>query len=185
MAFTDMNEEVEEEVAGQPPEESGNRTFVIAAVILGAVFILGLVCIAVYALLIYPSAKRSQLSAQQTVAAQATEVSFAATQTGIASQWTPTPKPTKTPEPTIAPTNTPVVQQGQPTATLVDSDEDAAEATRSALLTEVALAQLTVIPTSTLLPEGGIADEIGAPALLALAVVLVVVIFLARRLRSR
>jgi LPXTG-motif cell wall-anchored protein len=54
----------------------------------------------------------------------------------------------------------------------------------AALLTQAAAAQKTVIPTSTLLPKSGFADEVGAPSLLGLAVLLVVVIFLARRLRT-
>jgi hypothetical protein len=185
MTFTDMEEsEVDEELAGQPPEESGNRTFLIAAGILGGLFLLGLVCIAIYALVIYPGVKKGQMNAASTLSAQGTEVSFATTQTAIVAAYTPTPKPTKTPFPTIAPTNTPVVVEEEPSATPIGGGEGDAEATRSALLTQVAEAQQTVIATSTLLPQGGIADELGAPGLLALGAALVVIIFLVRRLRS-
>jgi LPXTG-motif cell wall-anchored protein len=49
----------------------------------------------------------------------------------------------------------------------------------------VAQAQKTSIPTAvtTSIPKTGFADEVGAPALLGLAGVLLVIIFLARRLR--
>ncbi len=184
MDFNDNTTDVEEELAGRPPEESGNRTFIIIAAILGGLFLLGLVCIAVYALLIYPNARQTQLAAQSTVAAQATEVAFAAEQTSIAASWSPTPKPTNTKPPEVKATNTPVVAQGGATATPIKPTFDPTQATLDALLTEVALAQKTVIPTSTSLPQGGFADEVGAPVLLAAAVVLVVVIFLARRLRT-
>lgn len=184
MAFTDDDLEMEEELAEQPPEESSNRTFIIIAAILGGLFLVGLVCIAVYALLIYPNAKQTQLAAQNTVAAQATEVAFAAEQTSIAASWSPTPKPTNTKPPEVRATNTPVVVQSEPTATAIAPTFDPTQATLDAFLTEVALAQLTVIPTSTMLPQGGFADEVGAPVLLAAAVVLVVVVFLARRLRT-
>jgi len=60
-------------------------------------------------------------------------------------------------------------------------------ATMGALYTQAAISQLT--PTSTLiaelaLPKGGFADEFGIPGLVMMAAVLVVVIFLARRLRT-
>jgi hypothetical protein len=51
------------------------------------------------------------------------------------------------------------------------------------LFTLAAEVTQTTILTSTALPTSGFADEVGAPGLLALAVVLVVVIFLVRRLR--
>lgn len=186
MTFTDLQEsEMDEELAGQPPEEeSSNRTFVIAVAVLGGLFLLGLVCIAIYALVIYPGVKKGQMSAAATLAAQATEVSFATTQTAIVAAYTPTPKPTKTLFPTVTPTNTPVIVEQEPSATPLGGGQADAEATRSALLTQVAEAQQTVIATSTLLPQGGIADELGAPGLLALGVALVIVIFLVRRLRT-
>jgi LPXTG-motif cell wall-anchored protein len=49
---------------------------------------------------------------------------------------------------------------------------------------------LTIIPTSTALllgtqvPQTGFADEVGLPGLLGLTVVLVAIIFLARRMRQ-
>jgi hypothetical protein len=52
-----------------------------------------------------------------------------------------------------------------------------------AALTQIVVSTQTVIVTSTALPNTGFADDIGAPGLLLLAIALVVVIFLVRRLR--
>jgi len=51
-------------------------------------------------------------------------------------------------------------------------------------LTQAAVAQLTVVPTSSALPGTGIADQFGFPGLVVLTVALLVVILLARRLRA-
>ena len=179
MAFSDMNDVEQELGEEKPPEDNSNRTFLIVAGILGGIMVLALLCmagLAIFRALPGGTAK----SANATRAAQATEIAFAETQTASAPTITltrtpttvpPTPIPTRTPVIVIGPTNTPTM--------------DIAEATRSALLTQVAQAALTPIePTSTLLPGTGFADEVGAPGLLAIAFVLVVIIFLVRRLRS-
>ena len=62
--------------------------------------------------------------------------------------------------------------------------EPAITSTVAAALTQAALAQLTSVPTSTALPKTGIGDEFGAPGLVIMGMVLVAVIFLARRLRA-
>ena len=83
--------------------------------------------------------------------------------------------------------NTPVIVLGPTKSPTIDI----ALATRNALLTEAAVAEsptppqpTTTQPTKTALPETGIADELGTPGLLAAAFVLVVIIFLMRRLRT-
>ena len=55
-------------------------------------------------------------------------------------------------------------------------------ATVGAALTQAANAELTNIPTSTALPKTGIGDEFGAPGLVIAGMMLIAVIFLARRL---
>ncbi|HEY5903676.1 MAG TPA: hypothetical protein VIU39_14070, partial [Anaerolineales bacterium] len=87
------------------------------------------------------------------------------------------------PTATLPPTPTPVLAQATSTATLPPPTQDPATATVAAALTQAALAQQTVVPTSSALPGTGIADEYGMPGLVALAVVLLVIILLARRLR--
>ena len=59
----------------------------------------------------------------------------------------------------------------------------AATATVGAALTQAAVAQLTIVVTTTALPRTGIADEYGLPGLVVMALAFVIVILLARRLR--
>jgi hypothetical protein len=162
-----------------PPEESSNRTFYIIAAILGGLILLSLACVAGYVLLVYQPAAQNRAAQQATLAAQniqveqgltGTAVSVAATQTAFAT-------------PTLPPTNTPVFSTATATPTSA-SLSDPATATVAAALTQAAQAQLTVIPTSTALPGTGFADEAGVPGLVIMAVALIVVIFLARRLRT-
>ncbi len=173
----DLNYEEEE----TPPEESSNRTFLIAAGILGGIVLLSLACLAVYALVILPRNRAAQQAGEQNaLATQNAQVNEALTATGVAFDLSQTPQATAT----ALPTNTLVV--AQPTAT--DTPEftltpDPATATVAAGLTRVAASTATIIPTSTALPKSGFADEVGLPGLVIAAMVLVAVIFLARRLR--
>ncbi|HUV29136.1 MAG TPA: LPXTG cell wall anchor domain-containing protein, partial [Anaerolineales bacterium] len=68
--------------------------------------------------------------------------------------------------------------QGQVTPTIDRT------ATVSALLTEAASGRLTPTPTASSLPDTGFAEDVGIPAMVGLALLLVVIIFLARRLRT-
>jgi LPXTG-motif cell wall-anchored protein len=182
MAFEDMNMDAEPEINGTPPppEESSNRTFIIVAAILGGITLLALLCIAVYALVYVPQRRSSQATQVAQLNAQNTEVAQAITKTSLAFAFTPTPTITPIPN-TSTPTSTPVV--AVPTNTLIPT-QDPRTATVAALLTQAAEAQKTVVPTSTALPTTGFADEVGIPGLLGMAVLLVAVIFLARRFRS-
>jgi hypothetical protein len=174
----DLNYEDEE----IPAEESSNRTFLIAAGILGGIVLLSLACLAGYWLIIRPQ----QLAANQTdeQSAQATQnaqINDALTATGVAFDLSQTPQFTAT----LVPTNTLVV--AQPTATntpLFTNTPDPATQTVAAGLTQVAASTATVILTTTALPTSGFADEFGLPGLVVAAMVFVAVIFLARRLRA-
>src|SRR5215212_10088180 len=65
------------EVDGPPPEESSNRTFVILAILLGGIFVAGLLCIGAYAVLLGP----------RTAVARSTELAVVnATNTQIVAQ---------------------------------------------------------------------------------------------------
>lgn len=177
MAFENSDVEPGMEEAGPPPEESSNRTFLIVAAILGGIMLLSLLCVAGYALVIYPQRQ----SSKQTDIARSTAAAIAFQQTSEAQKWTATPtkaKPTNTPLP---PTNTPVVK----IATNTPITPDVRTATVAALQTQAAAAQKTpTISTTPKLPTSGFADQVGIPGMLGLAIVLVVVIFLARRLRT-
>lgn len=182
----DTELDLPEEPKSEPPRRGGNR-FVVIAGALGAIMLLALVAIVIYALVILPEQETSEpvLSAEQlsgTVLAQAAQITNTSTPTLTAST---TPTVTNTPRPT----NTP----------LLSPTTDPATATVNALLTQAALAQTQAVavsptgasatpgtPTVTpsALPSSGFADDIGAPGLLAAAAVLLAVIFLARRYRS-
>ena len=174
----DLNYEDEE----IPAEESSNRTFLIAAGILGGIVLLSLACVAGYWLIILPQQRASQQTGEQSAqATQNAQINEALTATGVAFDLSQTPQATAT----LVPTNTLVV--AQPTATITPEftfTPDPATQTVAAGLTQVAASTATVILTSTALPTSGFADEFGLPGLVIAAMVLVSVIFLARRLRA-
>ena len=156
-----------------PPEESGNKTFLLVAAVLGGFVLLSIICLAVYGLYFLPKQTAARNASQSTLVAQNLQVNQALT----AKALTNLPQSTAT----LEPTNTPVFQQS--TGTLAPADPQTA--TVAAALTQAAQAQLTVtsLPTSTLLPDTGFIDDVGAPGLAVMAIALVVVILLARRLR--
>ena len=182
-------EEIDPE-EGPPPEEAGNRTFLIVAGIMGGILLLSLIGIAVYAMTVVPKQQTQRQTQVAEVYAQNTQVALSSQLTAEAESWTATPTITDTPLPsdtptptntlapteTSAPTNTPVVAAPQ-----ADTPSPHT-ATVQALLTQQAAGDLT--PTATELPGTGFADDVGAPGLLAIAAILLVVIFLSRRLRK-
>ncbi|KAF0109141.1 MAG: hypothetical protein FD146_185 [Anaerolineaceae bacterium] len=164
-----------------PAEESSNRTFMIAVGILGGLVFITIICVLVYAFVIGPRLASQKPDELATVEAHNAQINDAMTATFQASLWTPTPLPSPLPTETVVPTG--VVAMASETATSI---YDPLTATMEALYTQAAIAQLT--PTSTLvapegLPQGGFADQYGVPGLIIMAAVLVIVIFLARRLR--
>lgn len=177
--------------------ESNNRTFLIAAIVLGGIVLLSLVCMAVYALLILPGQKANLQMTSEANAAAMTQAFGIQQQTQEAALFTPTLPPTETSTP--APTETPVVVFATPTASTVPTS-DPATATVQALQTQLAAAQATTVaqtgtpgtPGTELaaaaatqqLAKTGFADEVGLPGLFILSIVLVAVILLARRLRQ-
>ena len=189
MAFTDMNDVEHELGEEKPPNGNGNRNFLIIAGVLGGIMVLALLCIAALALFKFLPGQQSAQDVNATNEAQATTVVLSASQTASVPKFTATSQPTVVPTNTRAPTNTPVIVLG-PTKT---PTVDMAVATRNALLTAVVqtsvpttqpTSQITSQPTKTALPVTGLADELGAPGLIATAFVLVVIIFLMRRLRT-
>lgn len=213
MAFENLDingdQDTEDFENGAPPEESGNRTFLIIAAALGGVALLALICIAVYALVLLPRSRNAQQSAVTTLDAQNTEVaaiidstSTADAITREAASWTATPTvtpipptPTITSSPTpvvVVPTNTPLAAAQLITATAtmdpILAKATELQATFSAAYTAAAISTQTAMPAQvtqqTGMPKTGFADEYGLPMLLGLAVLLVAIIFLARRLRT-
>ena len=187
MAFdddTDLNEFETPETDETPPQEPGNRTFVIVAVSLGAIMLLTLACIIIYGMVYLPSANKAKQTQSAQAIAQQTAMSIAAQQTMLAlvptSTLTATFVPTKAP---ASPTATLVVNKPV-TATSTPAQENAATQTVAALYTKAALTQTALATAPTALPTSGFADQVGLPGLVILGGVLVVVIFLARRLRT-
>jgi hypothetical protein len=196
------------------PEDGGeksNRTFLIAAIVLGGIVLLSLVCMAVYALVILPRQNQAKIAAEATnavVASFSTTTAVVDQLTQAAALFTPVPPPTETPLP--SPTVTPVIFVSTATSPAVTLE--AGTATQEALLTQLAIsnsaatqsAQLTAkavgpLPTgpagtaaakaatqtaAAKMPKSGFADEVGLPGLFGVALVLVAVILLARRLRA-
>jgi hypothetical protein len=181
--FDDTN--VEEEPQA---EESSNRTFLLVAGILGGVLILSLVCFALYAMVFRPRSQAARATEEAEIFAQNTEVAMMSAMTAEAEGWTATPSITPTPAPktatptktlVLAPTDTPAIGEAGAVT------QDPRTATVAALFTKQA-ADLTTTPalTGTGLPNTGFADDVGVTGLVALAASLVLVIFLARRLRT-
>ena len=172
-----------------PEESNNNRTFMIAVGILGGIILISVACLGV----VYLFGKQGRATAaQQALAgtnATATAVAFidqALTATYQAQVSLPTT--TSTPEPTSVvnlatatlPAGTPATPQQISGAA---STSVAITATIGAAYTQAALVQMTVVSTTTALPTTGIADELGLPGLVVMALAFVIVILLARRLR--
>jgi hypothetical protein len=178
-----MFEDTDTEVGGgPPPEETNNRTFLIAAGVLGGLTLLSLICMAVYAIVIVPRNRSGRLTQAASIETQNAEIERSITQTALAASIRPTASPSPSPTQTSTTTPTPVVVEEATEEPSGPTGEDLT-ATVSFLLTLAAETQ-TVTPTATGLPDTGLVDDIGVPGLLAMALVLVAVIFLVRRMRS-
>jgi hypothetical protein len=180
-----------EPTGGLPPEEASNRTFLIAAGILGAVLLLSLVATAIYAMVILPRTRAARATQQAEIYAQNTAVALGLTQTAQAPAVSPTPSPfpTSTSTPTSPPstqvsaTETPVMAPQEATETpMLNPTEMKLTQDVAALLTQAAESQWTQTPTA--LPQTGFADDVGVPGLLAIALALFGVILIVRRLRA-
>lgn len=176
------------DVGGPLPEESGNRTFVIAAAGLGGLLIVSMICLLVYALVLAPLQREAR-------ATEAVEINFqntqtALTQTAEAIQLTPSRTPTAswTPAPsgTVTPTLVIVLPTDTPTPFLTLPTLAPETATAAALETLAAIeGGGGATPTATALPATGFADEVGLPILVIMGGLLLAVVFIARSLRSR
>jgi hypothetical protein len=147
--------------------------------IIVAIGIIGAITAAfVYYYLLPQSRQASQNGVeQQNAAATATVIMM--TQEANISIWstaTARARPTQTLEktPTAQVSKTPTVGTADPRT-----------ATVAVLMTQAAAARMTAtyMGTAGILPKTGFADEVGLPGLVSLSLVLVVVIFLVRRLR--
>ena len=171
-----------------PEESNNNRTFLIAVSILGGIILISIACIVgVYLFGLRRNATNTQL-AQANANATATAASFISEAlTATSDKLLSLPTTTSTPVPTSVvnlATSTVAATLVTPQAAGVDSTSIANTATIGAAYTQAAAAQLTVVPTTTALPTTGFADEVGLPGLVVMALAFVIVILLARRLRT-
>ncbi len=172
---------------GQLPEESNNnRTFLIAAGILGGIILISIAClVGVY---LFTQNSNNQTASQnqaitQTAQASNNFINDALTATANAMLLpTATEPPTATAVVNVAtatqatnPNTTSVANAGTPAA---------ATATVGAALTQAAVAQLTIVPTTTALPQTGFVEDVGVPGLVVMALAFIIVILMARRLRA-
>ncbi len=192
--MTFENNELDDDLGSEetPPEESGNRLFLIIAGILGGIAILTLICIAAYAFLYLPRLRQAQELNKATVDAQNTQVAVIIDQTRTAAAieaFTATPTNTLVP-PTA--TNTSIPTQVVAMATTAMSPLltiPPETATAMALVQTLDAVQLTPTCTSQVtgtpkLTDTGFADEFGLPVMLGAAVLLILVVIVARRLRT-
>jgi len=184
MSFDDTN--YDDLGDGQLPEESNNnRTFMIAVGILAGIILVSVACLVA----VYLFGQGGTSNAQNAAAATANAANTTATAAAFINQAltatfdasilaSTTPTASSTPVVSVATsTNTP-----DPLA-LDPGTAAAATATVGAALTQAAIAQLTVVATTTALPNTGFADDVGLPGMVVMALVFVIVILLARRLR--
>ncbi|MDX1377572.1 MAG: hypothetical protein R3307_01885 [Anaerolineales bacterium] len=159
------------------PEESNNRTFLIVAGGLGLLVLLALLCVGAYVIFNFNTGQNTEVTAQAQATMQEATVQAALTQTAIVAAQTQTAAVTFT----VEPTDTPVIAEA--TITMTETPNPAT-ATVGAAFTQIAASTETIVATSTALPNTGFADDVGIPGMFALALALVVVIFLVRRLRA-
>lgn len=183
MSFEESNFDDNPEDGQLPEESNNNRTFLIAAGILGGIILISFACIVgVYIFTQNSNAQAEQQAAAltQTEAVNSNFINQALTATQEAFLVaTATLPPTATlvvnvPTATNTPDPNAVAQAGTP---------GAATATVGAALTQAAIAQLTIVPTTTALPKTGFVDDVGIPGLVVMALAFIIVILVARRLR--
>lgn len=186
------------EVGGPLPEDTTNRTFIIAVAVIGGLLVLSMICLGGYALFLGPRQQEQRV-------AEATDIFLTnvagQTQTAQPVVATDTPVPTSTPTSSPSPTPTQVVAvstetPGTPLATvdpgtataIAQATAAAAQPTSTPPPGATATQTRTPIPrpspTPTSLPVAGFADEAGIPGLAILGAVLVAVMLAARRLRG-
>ena len=171
-----------------PPEEKSNRTFLIVGGVVAGLVFLTLVCIAIYLLFLAPPAIARRNAAQATREAENAQAIQQLTSTAQAALWTatlpPTPLPLRTgtsvpKTPTVSPTPVIAIALNSPAATATTDP-----ATLAAMQTQLALQMTSTAAAAQGMPTTGFFDEVGLPSMIILALALIAVIFLARRMRK-
>ena len=160
------------------PEESNNRTFLLVAGGLGFLVLCGLLAVGAYVIFNLNSGQQTnEATAQAQATIQEATVVTGLTEAAVSQAETQAAGATTT----VLPTDTPVIAEA--TVTLTETPNPAT-ATVGAAFTQIAESTQTIVATSTALPNTGFADDVGIPGMFALALGLVILIFLIRRLRA-
>ncbi|MBE3066912.1 MAG: hypothetical protein IMZ73_05705 [Chloroflexi bacterium] len=179
-----------------PPEEKSNRTFRTVAGVMAALVLLTLLCAAVYFLVIQPRTAAQNVSVLATREALNAQNIQKTTLTAQAALQTATLPPT--PLPLRTSTSVPKTPVASPTPVIaIPVSSPAATATTDPATLAAMQTQLSYQMTSTFfvaqgtpgingqgMPSTGFFDEVGLPSMIILALALVVVILLARRMRK-
>jgi len=177
------------EVGGPLPEESTNRTFIIAAAGLGGLLILSMICLGVYALVIAPRQRDARILQATQIILTNTAVARELTEVAQAARATVTPSPSNTPAATAtsAATATQVVVLPTSTNTPFTTLQTVVPMTETAAAQQTleAAQQASLTPTATALPTTGFGDEAGVPGLMNMGAALIALVFIARQLRTR
>lgn len=185
---------------GENEKKAPNRTFLTILAIVGSIFVLAIIVLIAFVLISRNrSAARFQgqaatINAENTaVAQQASETAAVViqrmTEKAMPPTWTSTSviaAATRTPAPPTA-TIQGVIDPAGRTATIAAFLTQVSQGTKEPTTggTIAGTSRVTGTPrrTSTALPTTGFADEVGLPGLFGVALALVVIIILARRLR--
>lgn len=173
--YDDFDDNFDDDV--DAPEESNNRTFLIIAGGLGLLVLCALIAVGGYIIINANSSQTNEATAEAQATMGALTVEAGLTGTAEAQMQTQAVEATNT----ALPTDTPVIAEA--TMTLTETPNPAT-ATVGAAFTQIAASTQTIFPTSTALPNTGFADDVGIPGMFALALGLVILIFLARKLRA-
>jgi len=174
-----------------PPEEKSNRTFLIVGGVMAGLVFLTLACMAVYFLVIAPRLTAQKSAAQATIEAGNALAAQQVTLTAQAALRTPTlpaPLPTNTSVTLPVGSPTPVIALSSPVATATATPNpailSAAETQLALQITSTAAALATRDLGGQGMPTTGFFDEVGLPSMIILALALVAIILLARRMRK-
>ena len=153
MSMDDFNiDKINKIEGGAPPNKTNNRTFLLVAGILGAIMVVSLIFMAVYAMIIVPRRNADESTQIAEINLQNTQIAMAGELTAEASMRTAVPIATRTP-PGTATTIPTLVVEAINTPVSASSVDDSRTATVAALQTEQAENPPTSTPTSTLMIE--------------------------------
>jgi hypothetical protein len=186
------------DMGAPPPEESGNRMFLIGAIILGGIFVLALVAIFVLYFITQsgkPAAPQPQdltatvafqLGGTQTAAAQGTQTRIAQALQTAAITYTPSPSPTRAIPATK--TNTPVVFATVVLATNTNTQAPTVAGGAGGTATKTATAggatrTATKVGAPTALPQTGFGDSGEFPGLILVGGAAIILIIATRQIR--